>query len=176
MITGTCDSIVYTNLTVIPPIDSSLDVNDNNIESNQNNAFYQWVDCDNNFQYVTNTISNERDIDIVETGNYAVIINVNGCIDTSACVLVEYVGLNEPIWNSEPAELYPNPTTETLTVTTPNTANKTLQIIDLTGKIIYHTTTSNNQTNINVSQLKNGIYFIKIISNNQIIFKQFVKQ
>jgi hypothetical protein len=176
MVSGTCDSIVYTNLNVIPPIDISVNVNDNNIESNQSNAFYQWIDCDNNYQFVTNTVSNQKDIDIVETGNYAVIINVNGCIDTSACVLVEYLGLNKNNLNGEFINIYPNPANETVTISNPNLAIVKLEIIDFTGKIVYQTTSNVNKKSINISAFNSGFYVIKIITNNQTVTKQFIKE
>jgi len=176
MVTGTCDSIVYTNLNVIPPIDISVDVNDNNIKSNQQNAFYQWIDCDNNFQNVTNTLSNQRDIDIIESGNYAVIINLNSCIDTSACVLVEYVGLENQKLVNEAIKIYPNPTKETLTITNLNSTVVEIQIIDISGKIVHQTTPNNQQININVSNLEPGLYLVRMITNNQIINRPFIKE
>lgn len=176
MVTGICDSIVYTNLNVIPPIDISVDVNDNNIKSNQHNTFYQWVNCDNNFQNVTNTVSNQRDIDIIESGNYAVIINLNGCIDTSACVLVEYVGLENQKLVNEAIKIYPNPTKETLTITNLNSPVVEIQIIDISGKIVYQTTANNQQININVSNLEPALYLVRMITNNQIINKPFIKE
>jgi hypothetical protein len=176
MASGTCDSIVYTNLTVIPPIDISVDINDNNIKSNQNNAFYQWVDCNNNFQFITNTVSNQRDINIIESGNYAVILNVNGCIDTSACVLVEYVNINRVNLNGDFVDLYPNPVNNILTIYNPNSDIAQIQIIDYSGKIVYQTEPNINQTNINISALKPGLYVARVITNNQTITKPFVKQ
>jgi len=176
MVTGSCDSIVYTNLNIILPIDLSLSIDNNNIESNQNNAGYQWVDCNDNYQPLTSANANQQDIDIVETGNYAVIINVSGCIDTSACAFVNFVGLNDLSLNSEFVKIYPNPAKNNLTISVNNTNKFTIQIIDITGKIISEYNSNTKLKHINVSSLNIGIYFVRIITNTQTITKQFVKE
>ncbi len=177
MTSGTCDSIVYTNLTVVPPLDLSLSVNDNEIESNQNNAVYQWVDCDNNYQPINVNSANQQVVTITETGNYAVILNVNGCIDTSACVLVNYVGLTHSVLDD--FNIYPNPATTYLNISVKTTTQLTVEIVDLTGKTVLKKVLQNTQNTIDVSTLNKGIYFVRITLNQPENFwftKRFVKE
>ncbi len=61
----------------------------------QTGATYQWLDCDNNFAII-NGETNQSYTPAV-TGNYAVEVNMNGCVDTSACFLVDYTGIEELI-------------------------------------------------------------------------------
>lgn len=72
--------------------------------------------------------------------------------------------------------LYPNPAEETLTIELKNyTASSNLEIVDLLGKTVY--TSQINQTeNINVSQLAQGTYFVKIKTEGKSDVLRFVKK
>ena len=67
--------------------------NGTTLTADQTGATYQWLDCDNNYA-VINGETNQSYTPAV-TGNYAVEVNMNGCIDTSACFLVDYTGIEE---------------------------------------------------------------------------------
>lgn len=69
---------------------------------------------------------------------------------------------------------YPNPTKHNLYIDTTEKI-KSIQIIDITGKIVYSNENIENNS-INVEQLENGSYIIKIINTkNQFITKPFIK-
>ena len=63
------------------------------LTADQNNATYQWIDCDNN----NSPISGETNQSYTPTvtGNYAVEVTVNGCTSVSECVLVDFTGVDE---------------------------------------------------------------------------------
>lgn len=63
------------------------------LTADQNNATYQWIDCDNN----NSPISGETNQSYTPTvtGNYAVEITLNGCNSVSECVLVDFTGVDE---------------------------------------------------------------------------------
>jgi len=81
------------------------------------------------------------------------------------------VGINE--YNSSNYNIYPNPTSNQLTIDTELEISE-ITIIDITGKTIKTITTDFNI--VDVSNLTNGIYFIKIINKEGSITKKFVKQ
>lgn len=56
--------------------------------------------------------------------------------------------------------LYPNPTKGVLSITTQNNLEKDIQISDLLGKQVFHTTTNN--LSIDVSNLNKGVYIIQV--------------
>jgi hypothetical protein len=73
---------------------------------------------------------------------------------------------------SETVSISPNPTTKFLVVS--NVENlSTYEIFDVLGKKILSKTIMKE---INVSNLKDGIYFLKLIGPNQTINKKFIKQ
>ena len=63
------------------------------LDADQTGAIYQWLDCDNGNQPI-NGETNQSYTSTV-TGNYAVEVNMNGCIVTSSCYLVDYTGIEE---------------------------------------------------------------------------------
>jgi hypothetical protein len=76
------------------------------------------------------------------------------------------------------AHVYPNPTTDQLILNIGNQEMKNLQyvLVDIQGKSLKTDRINNTATNINVSKLTNGTYFLRIISNNkQIKTFQIVK-
>ena len=60
--------------------------------------------------------------------------------------------------------VYPNPSSESLTLkfNSNNNSNKKIQVLDLSGRLLKETTSTNNQLQINVSDFSNGIYFLNI--------------
>jgi hypothetical protein len=76
------------------------------------------------------------------------------------------------------AQVYPNPTTDQLILSIKNQELKNLQyvLVDIQGKRLKSDLINNIATNINVSKLNNGTYFLRILSNNkQIKTFQIVK-
>ena len=63
------------------------------LTADQNNATYQWVDCDNNNSPIPGEIN--QSYTPTETGNYAVEVALNGCASVSECVLVDFTGVDE---------------------------------------------------------------------------------
>jgi hypothetical protein len=163
-----CDSLITINLT-IDTIDLSINQFGNQLVSNQNGATYQWIDCNNgNVAIVGDT--NQTFSPIID-GDYSVIVSLNGCVDTSNCVNVIITGQNE-LKSVTNHFIYPNPTASQLTIET-KLAIKEVVIIDIAGKIIKSIVPKANK--IDVSNLSNGIYFIKVVGEEQTIIQKFVK-
>jgi Leucine-rich repeat (LRR) protein len=69
--------------------------------------------------------------------------------------------------------IYPNPTSHQLSIETELDLRE-ITIIDITGKIVM--STKKNTNIINVTNLSDGIYFIKLVVEERTITKKFVKQ
>ncbi|MEC8968618.1 MAG: SBBP repeat-containing protein, partial [Bacteroidota bacterium] len=129
-----CDSVVTLNLTINSVSDLNTSLNGLTITSDNTNAAYQWLDCDNGFA----PISGETNQDFTATvnGNYAVELTENGCVDTSSCVAITTVGIIENTFN-EDFTLYPNPTDGLFSIQfNSSQENITLRILDATGKLL----------------------------------------
>ena len=77
------------------------------------------------------------------------------------------------IENSFNLNIYPVPTTNYLNIASKTTI-KSVDIIDITGKLVLKIKSPNKT--LNVSQLKNGIYLLKLYSKNGFSTKRIIKQ
>lgn len=69
-------------------------------------------------------------------------------------------------------KIFPNPASNTLNVfnshTQPSPGKQFIQMADVTGRLVLHQTLTENQNNIDISDLPEGLYFIKIPSGSTI--------
>ena len=70
--------------------------------------------------------------------------------------------------------IVPNPVTESFTIVTKDMQSKKVAIYDITGKTIFEKTNPENQIVISTKKqnMKSGVYFVKIVDNNQNISTQ----
>lgn len=72
-------------------------------------------------------------------------------------------------------KLFPNPTSNNLTITSIEKINK-IEIIDLTGKTILNKNINNSSTTIDVSSLTSGNYILKTVTTNGVKTSKFIKK
>jgi hypothetical protein len=77
-------------------------------------------------------------------------------------------GVNETSINLE-LSVYPNPTTDYLTLKVDDFETLNFQLIDLLGKVIENKKVSSSTTSINVKNLPKAIYFLNVTKNNQLV-------
>jgi hypothetical protein len=70
--------------------------------------------------------------------------------------------------------LYPNPFQDVLQINLPGNTG-ILEIFDISGKSLILKEIQGNKISIDVSGLDHGIYFVKVLSDNQILTGKFVK-
>lgn len=82
-----------------------------------------------------------------------------------------YFGLNE--MDKAPLQVYPNPTNDKITINMPTLiGNYTLEIVDMQGRVVKHIeNNSAERLTLNCADLSVGTYFVKIISEDELIFK-----
>ena len=127
-----CDSIITINLT-LEAIDTAVNILPLGFQANESLAFYQWLDCDNNFAPISGEVN--REFFPNSPGNYAVRITNNGCVDTSACYSFSTVDLNRLDYQST-IKVYPNPCAEELTVECHGRESFSYSIVDITGDVV----------------------------------------
>lgn len=158
---GKYDSTIILYLNVQAMDFSGISKNGSTLEANESSAAnYKWMNCKTK-QVVAG--SNLQKYSPTASGDYAVIVTKNGCIDTSACVNIQLGGIDKSYSNK--VLFYPNPAQNDITIE--NATNISAgTIYDLNGKLIYTFTDLSNPTLLNVDFLPNGCYMLKISDYN----------
>lgn len=72
-------------------------------------------------------------------------------------------------------EVYPNPATEVVTVSSSLNA-KEVQVLNYLGQVIYTQTVSSNVFTLNVANYADGVYFIRLVGDDTIATQKLVKK
>ena len=165
-----CDSIMSIDVTINNVDASATQTGGINLSATTAGATYQWVDCDNAYAPIAGATS--QNYTATANGNYAVIVTDNGCTDTSACLSVTNVGIEDLDVND--FAIFPNPNNGefTLTINTNNAVN--IEIYNVVGEVIYQDRVNTNQVEINLGDVEAGVYLIKIFNDNSVIEKSIV--
>jgi hypothetical protein len=80
-------------------------------------------------------------------------------------------GVEQWAVNSEQLSVYPNPATDVLNVECLLVNEKsTLEITDMLGNTIYHSTFSTQHNTINISNLSEGMYLLRVLQNGNAVY------
>lgn len=136
-------------------------------------AGYQWLNCNSGHSIISGATS--QSFTAPANGSYAVLVTMNGigCSDTSACVTVSGIGIND-ITTDHQFSIYPNPAADFITVKISEKA--TLEILTIQGQIVKTINSSDLQTKIDISDLSNGVYIIKAKTDKDVLIKSFQKK
>ena len=162
-----CDSIVALDLTV-NDIDLTLTNNSPNLLSNQSNAQYQWLDCDNSYSALSGQTN--QNFTATSNGNYAVQISYNNCVDTTSCIAVNNVALCQDC--EEEVTYYPNPVIDFLHIKNIQKQNDfNIQVLDLSSKILV----TSKDPKLDLTSLATGVYIVKIYNNSKVLKFKILK-
>lgn len=165
-------SAVYSNgitITVNPLPNVTSNANANILTANQAGASYQWIDCGN----ANLTIANEtnQSYTAASNGSYAVIVTMNGCSDTSACIIVSTIGIDETK-NTVLFNVYPSPATDIITITVnAELIGKDYFITDQVGKIVLSGKIVSEKSIVHINELATGAYLIRIMNHSKKVIK-----
>jgi hypothetical protein len=168
-----CDSVVTLDLTILT-VDTSVIQSGNTLEAIATNASFQWLDCGDNYALIAGANSS---VFIPEkSGNYAVEVSQNTCVDTSSCFTVSNVSIVEQTFSTE-ISAFPNPTDGHFTIDLGNMYSKVeITIYDINSRIVYRNIYA--QADIIQLQLTEpaGLYMVAIRSENQSAIIRLVKR
>jgi hypothetical protein len=166
--TAGCDSIITIQLTIKPLPNVTTSLNALTITANQTGATYQWFNCDSS-QLILNATNQSFTASV--NGNYAVIVSMNGCSDTSACVNINNVGIVESTLNNL-FSIYPNPNSGTFVIES-KTGGLYSLVNSLGQEVKSFYLNAENKNTVSLEDIKAGVYYIFELNNNK-MFKQKV--
>ncbi len=159
-----CDSIVTLNLTIDSVSDLTTSTNGTTITSNNNEATYQWLDCNNDYAIIPGETTASYTAN--SNGSYAVELTENGCIDTTDCVTISTVGIKR-LDDYIKILVYPNPITkDEVSISIEKTLTDVkLRLTDMQGKVI-STKAYDTMSDVTLKMpYPAGVYFLRIISS-----------
>ena len=168
-----CDSVVSLKLK-IKTVDVSVIQNRNLLTAQATIAAYQWLDCNNGNTPIAGETNQSYMAD--KNGNYAVEVTQDGCVEISACYLINAVGFMESIFE-QIIKVYPNPCDGKFTIDMGiEVPEMDVTVSNIYGQAVQRVNFKNQQLlDIELFEGK-GLYFITLKSNkNQTILKVIKK-
>jgi hypothetical protein len=152
-----CDSIIYTTLSV-ESIDLTVTSNGSTLTSNQAGATYKWLDCDNAYT----VISGQTNVSFTatQTGNYAVIVTLGPCSDTSACQHVNGSGVEDNLNALSQISVYPNPNNGNFFMEVDSESS--IIIYNSIGAVILSQNIPAGKTAIDLGSYSEGVYMLTV--------------
>jgi trimeric autotransporter adhesin len=131
---------------------------------------YEWIDCGTGLPIAGET---NQTLTVLVNGSYAVVVtDGNGCSDTSACVDIDYMRVDEN--NTAAFSVYPNPTQAMVTITM-EAPVALIEVLDAQGKLIATFTVENNGQ-IDLSDLERGVYYLRLKTDEHYMIHKVVLQ
>ncbi|MGB1039241.1 MAG: T9SS type A sorting domain-containing protein [Flavobacteriales bacterium] len=166
------DSLLYFRL-YKTPMDLSLFTNSFLIQSNDTSSLssFQWLDCGNGYSPIPGQTGRRLMPD--SNGTYALKITKNGCVDTTACINVNGVGIDD-LFENPSLTLFPNPSDRYVTFSTNKSESiEVLSLHGIDGKKIPISIISN--TKLDFGELK-GVFILRAKIDNSLVTKKIVIQ
>jgi len=151
-----CDSIHTLNLSLGEVSNTELTQQESYLVAANDQAEYQWVDCDSNFAPISG--ENQASFYPESNGNYAVVLNEFGCVDTSVCIPFIMDGIEEN--NLGYVNVFPNPSSGEVYISTSGSAVSNCIVYTTLGQEIQQFRVAPKQTKM--IRLPEGTYLIQI--------------
>ena len=109
---------------------------------------------------------------------YSYTNSATGCSNTATVTVIvaNCTDLKTITNNSGNINLYPNPNNGSFVVETNNFDEKLIEVTDLTGRVVFSEITTNESIKVNIYELANGLYQVRIKSNSETHQFKVIKQ
>lgn len=119
--------------------------------------------------------STSKDETHLYAGNYTVnVIDANGCITSGVFAVGGPLGITNVNGEAISMVLYPNPSRETATIEVKGSTISHMQVISMSGAIVFESDPKQSSVQINSSTLASGVYFVKVIVEGNTITKRMI--
>lgn len=144
-----CDSLIKLELE-LHPLDTTIQYWATTLKVNQTDAEYQWYHCEENFALPGET---QQHFMPSRNGSYRVVIKKGTCMDSSACFVVNNLGLTEADFR-----LFPNPTRGRIKISPSDFLSDNVRLLyNAVGQLLYYT----YGDYMDLSTYAKGIYYFK---------------
>ena len=157
-----CDSLVAINLNVVK-INRGIERKHGVLTSMQADAKYTWIQCFNKQAIPFQTDSTFK---VKYDDYYAVVIEYEGCKDTSICYHFLATSIDET--SAESLNVFPQPNQGDFTIKFEDAESGTLFIHDLSGRLISEQTFEANIEWQVHQQLSKGVYVLTIVNGDKV--------
>lgn len=96
-------------------------------------------------------------------------------LDTVIYIMLEQINTYAENLASSDFDIYPNPFDKELTIQTKGNREYSVELATITGRIIYQAKIEGNFHRINLRELSNGLYFVRMKSDNFISIRKVIK-
>ncbi|WP_317898835.1 T9SS type A sorting domain-containing protein [Aurantibacillus circumpalustris] len=128
---------------------------------------YNWIPGN----ITTQTVSD------LEIGCYTVTVtDALGCSLTDETCVSFDVGISSQTLSNDSFKIWPNPSSAIFTVEFVNNDLKKVEIINSIGEVVYSNQTQNNFVPINLEAYSNGIYYLRVKTNNAVEVQKIIKR
>jgi len=160
-----CDSMLVVNLTINNSANASVSTSGLLLNASPTGAAYQWIQCN---PYAVIPGATNQTYTVSANGDYAVVVTQNGCSDTSNCITVSNVGMNE--FEIKGISVYPNPTHNKFIISSDNSfQNASLQLLNALGQVVYkQEDISGVVLEVDISKFATGLYTLELRDGNQV--------
>lgn len=167
-----CDSTV-TLFVDVDTITTTISVNGSTLTADSVGTAYQWIDCDLNAALSGETA---QSFTPGNSGNFAVIITLHGCTDTSECVLLTGVGLKGHNAEQSLLTVFPNPASNEITVYNQGSIPESIRVTNMIGETLLQTVPSAQKTILDLHEFSAGVYYITVTVNGDALIYKLIKQ
>ena len=110
-------------------------------------------------------------------GTYYTKVTANGCTsDQSNSITITTVGISENENKNNAVWFFPNPVIDNISVMTTFASEMKISVLNMQGQVLLKQVSKKELTNINISHLPKGIYFLKTEGEEGSSIHKFVKE
>ncbi|MFT4781590.1 MAG: hypothetical protein ACJAZK_001354 [Psychroserpens sp.] len=142
-------------------VDNTVAQTTTTLTSNQNSSNYQWFNCDTEIA-ISGAIN--QSFTPVANGSYAVEVTSGACTERSECLVFDTLGLDS--FSADELKIYPIPAQNFITIEFSSEISTDVNLFDVSGKLVLSKTITES-TELNIKSLPQGIYFLKVSTDEK---------